>query len=208
MQTIRQDGLMTMADRRNRQIQAGCNGAAFGDGIYTSNNPFAFRDFGDTGILVAIVKGKTSAGYGNDLQDVTGVDTVIGNKTTRTTGGDASVDNYYDEIVLKKSCQCLPLISFPLAALKNHGTETLWTLQQALQLEILDEFFNNGVATVYQKLAYPTPSTYGYPPMTSAAPPMFGGSLLTSLGLPTFGHAAPYGDWAVGKQASSGGQQY
>ena len=59
MSQIRTNGLLTKADRESRKVASSFHGSVFGDGIYTSENPTAFQDYGDVGLLVGRLKGKT-----------------------------------------------------------------------------------------------------------------------------------------------------
>ena len=59
MSHIRTNGLLTKADRESRKVASSFHGSVFGDGIYTSENPTAFQDYGDVGLLVGRLKGKT-----------------------------------------------------------------------------------------------------------------------------------------------------
>lgn len=46
---IQKHGLLTVKERTARGLQIPRNGATFGEGIYTGNNPFAFRHYGNVG---------------------------------------------------------------------------------------------------------------------------------------------------------------
>lgn len=59
MDTIRQDGLMTHSDRKKQNVSAAIGGTYFGEGVYMGRNPFAFQNFGDVGLLVAVLLGNT-----------------------------------------------------------------------------------------------------------------------------------------------------
>jgi hypothetical protein len=44
---IRENGLMTKSEREQCKIGSHTNGQVFGEGIYTANNMFAFRSYGE-----------------------------------------------------------------------------------------------------------------------------------------------------------------
>eukprot|EP00591_Stephanopyxis_turris_P006654 CAMPEP_0195511936 /NCGR_PEP_ID=MMETSP0794_2-20130614/4080_1 /TAXON_ID=515487 /ORGANISM="Stephanopyxis turris, Strain CCMP 815" /LENGTH=574 /DNA_ID=CAMNT_0040639627 /DNA_START=154 /DNA_END=1878 /DNA_ORIENTATION=+ len=165
MGSIKQDGLMTHADRNNRNMHTGFHGAAFGDGIYTTNNPFVFhKKYGDIGMIVAILKGKTERvkiqHSSNTNHSV--LNTVIGNKcqgryaSLLSYSQDIDLNFFEDEIVLQESCQCFPLVQFQSDLLStlddhNHGNETLWAYEREMQ-RMLDEFFNEGSTTKLERI--------------------------------------------------------
>ena len=72
LRRIRQDGLLTKADRDKMNIATSTHGLAFGDGVYTGNNPFAFTSYGDCGLMIARLKGVTvrATPTGGDPVDV------------------------------------------------------------------------------------------------------------------------------------------
>jgi hypothetical protein len=60
MKNIRENGLLTKADREIKNVRSSTfHGSVFGDGIYSSDNPTAFEKYGDVGLLVGRLKGKT-----------------------------------------------------------------------------------------------------------------------------------------------------
>jgi len=128
----------------------------FGDGIYTATNPFAFRHFGDTGLLVAVLLGNTArVPYTADPKAnlVGTINTVIGNKSLRhLTGTLSEAIRYTDELVLQESKQCLPLMRFDTASVSTQaGKDAVWMFQQELQ-RLLDKVFNKGVRTELQRI--------------------------------------------------------
>jgi deltex-like protein len=153
LQSIRQDGLLSYAERRANNIQTQRR-AFFGDGIYTATNPFAFRHFGDVGILTAVLKGQEErvGSSGGGSQDPN-VNTVIGNKIKE------AESSYADEIVLKESRQVLPILRFcsklvdpgKTGSLRHHGNRLLWRFHTDVQ-KLLDEFFNSNVTTVVERV--------------------------------------------------------
>ena len=59
MAEIRTNGLLSKADRESRSVKSNFNGSVFGDGIYTAENPTAFQHFGEVGLLVGRLQGKS-----------------------------------------------------------------------------------------------------------------------------------------------------
>jgi hypothetical protein len=148
IERIRTDGLLTRQDRRGKSIFATReNGSFFGDGIYTSNNPVAFRSMGEIGLLVARLKGR-SVRIVNRYEIIATpngrCDTIIGNKSF------SRVPSFTDEIVLKASPQALPLIKYPAAVISSdYGNgETPVTKYHKMLQELVDEFFNIPISTV------------------------------------------------------------
>ena len=176
MDRIRTDGLMTHAERQAASVTSNYNGSVYGDGVYTGNGPFAFRAYGDVGLIVARMKGVVERiEMGTARKDSSaGIDTVIGNK--RPKGGyvmptafsrsvrrvmenegeisdeeDENGDRYEDEVVLQKSSQVIPLIRYSAELLdpsqmESPGNEQLHTFHAALQI-VIDDFFNEGRRT-------------------------------------------------------------
>jgi deltex-like protein len=118
MTRIRVDGLMTFADRNAAGIPRVFNGAAFGDGIYTANNPTSYSGYGPIGLLVARLKGTTTTTTGTPADQA---DSVIGHP--------GRVDEI---IVLRNSRNCLPLIEYETALSTSHKA-LLENLQGDLQ---------------------------------------------------------------------------
>ena len=153
--TIRVDGLRSKAEREAAGIQSRGKGAMFGDGIYCASNPIAFRWQGDTGLLVAVLKGaEQSVGHKPPPQP-DHVDTYIGNK------GDvmpltSPVDSPFAEIVLKRSQQCLPLFQFqtPEYGFVGAAQEDLFAVHTELQA-FLDRFFHHGQSVVLKHRKIP-----------------------------------------------------
>mgnify|MGYP003867890255 CR=1 FL=1 len=120
--------------------------AHFGNGIYTSGNPFAYAHFGDTGLLVACIRGREQRVDNGTTAETTtsNVNTITGNKFAGTDEG----DSYSDEIVFQESRQLLPLIQFRASSVVLDGPQhqLLWAYHVHIQ-KILDACFNHGVAT-------------------------------------------------------------
>jgi hypothetical protein len=133
------------------------------------NNPYAYSDFGDAGILVARLKGiasfRSKSGNGK-----------VGDAAIATSSGSEPNDNFYNSIVvgdgysqmvvLGESSQCIPLLHFPRSMIDKHkanhssdfsssaaaaaaaaagnGGCAILYYQEELQ-KIVDEFFNQGI---------------------------------------------------------------
>ena len=148
LQSIRQDGLMSHPEREEKKIKSKSR-AHFGDGIYVANNPFFFSHFGDTGLLVAILKGEELQVESRTdipspaVMDNDGVNTIIGNKHWK---GNAIAD----ETCLRESRQVLPILQFSSdlvdfensRSLVKDGTALLWRFHLEMQ-KVLDEFMND-----------------------------------------------------------------
>ena len=108
MDNIRTNGLMSLQERTNQNISSQSNGASFGDGIYTANNPTSFCSYGTVGLIVACLLGNTVKAQGSIRRNsaIDSANTIIGNKSGSTT-----TDEYH-EFVLQKSSQCLPMLKY------------------------------------------------------------------------------------------------
>lgn len=124
------------------------HGSHFGDGVYTGNNPEAFSKFGDIGLLVGRLQGKVLK-VKSSLTSSTKIDAdvhcIIGDKLTHAKKLDSSgwpVDDFYHEVVLRSSKQCLPLIRYD-ASLENtkEGKEGIANMERCL-VALVDRFFN------------------------------------------------------------------
>ena len=159
MTKIRTHGLMTAAESQSSNVTAGShNGAVFGDGIYTANNGTNFRGYGDCGIIVCRLQGKTVRVTGSlspsQLEDV---NTVIGDKRALFGGmnmGSSSMNNNDSdgwpnddtnhEVVLRSSKQCLPVVRFDEEIRsKKQGRELIRYIKYSLQ-QILEKRLNSG----------------------------------------------------------------
>mmetsp|Transcript_6920 Transcript_6920/g.10143 ORF Transcript_6920/g.10143 Transcript_6920/m.10143 type:complete len:330 (+) Transcript_6920:52-1041(+) len=137
------------------------HGEAFGNGIYTANNPLAFKHFGEVGLLVATLRGKIQKVSGRNGDD--DANTVIGNKRGRFHGGSIS---YYDEIVVRQSSQCVALIQY-----KSHlaHDDLIWTYHVELQ-KLVDIFFNGEVPTELERVHPPQGIMCGVSPPFGVIP--------------------------------------
>jgi len=79
LEGIRENGLMTMTELQERGINVTMHGAVYGPGVYTANNPHHFRGYGDTCLLLAVLRGRETR-VTVALPTGHGADTVIGNK--------------------------------------------------------------------------------------------------------------------------------
>lgn len=113
--SILSNGLVT--DRPTR------NGALFGDGIYTCTNPYAFSLYGDIGIVVLILPGvsKQRAAVNRDLDSPNDVDSYLGNKLIKKfeNGVEFPRSTYFDELVITKGQQVLPVCCYNRAIANN-----------------------------------------------------------------------------------------
>ncbi|CAJ1969694.1 unnamed protein product [Cylindrotheca closterium] len=128
LDSIRTNGLMTKNERDSQGVKANrFNGSAYGDGVYTGNNPIQFSNYGDTGLIVGRLLGTMQLfGHTSD-----GVNTVL-------------VPNY-KMVVLKTSAQCLPVIKYnKTLATSEQGKQVIQALHTSLQ-QILDQVFNRGL---------------------------------------------------------------
>ena len=156
LESIKSNGLMSKRERDQSSISVSRNnGASYGDGVYTANNMFAFRKFGSVGLLVARLQGKTQriiGKVGDRVEVGHDVDTLIGNKRrVRNEAADTpalDADNY-DEVVLYRSSQCLPLLRFHRSVVGSDGTHAIepesimhvQTFQEELD-KVVGMFFN------------------------------------------------------------------
>lgn len=179
MDSIKQDGLVTLADRKRKDAHA-VGGCAFGDGVYTATNPYAFYGFngGKVGLLVAVVLGSTKrVSYsGRTPNNAAPVNTVIGNKMRNLPGNMSEDTQFHDEYVLQESRQCLPLVRFDTSLVSSDGRRTqgndaVWTHHKELQ-KLLDQFFNGGIRTELTQILPPAAhSRYASHLSVAALPP-------------------------------------
>ena len=155
LERIKTDGLLTKKERTRFQIYSSYRGSYFGDGVYTANNPVAFKSFGDTGLLVARLQGRSvwlGAEPLGSTDKASGFDTIIGNKHASSpvagTSRMGDIIAQHEEIVLRSSSQTLPLIKFSTTLLPNlyveraHAESPILKFQLAMA-KLVEEFFNN-----------------------------------------------------------------
>jgi len=168
---IRSHGLMTAAERSEKNVTSTLGGSYFGDGIYTANNGTNFKGFGDIGIIVCRLQGNVVRTTGrlmphqlnrkDSLVLKVDVNTVVGDKGAtaglrRGIGGTMGmgdnicnsegwpIDGQFHEIVLRSSKQCLPAIRFDEKIRETKkGKEMIRYLKYSLQ-QIMDRRFNTG----------------------------------------------------------------
>ena len=142
IEKIRTDGLLTIEDRLATNNENTKRSAFFVEGIYVGTNPFAFTKYGQVGLMVAIVKGaERKVGRRSKPTVPSTIDTVIGNKTGESP--------YHDEVILRQSCQVLPLVIFPRKHIVDGDAtfpQTLMSIHKRIQ-HVLDKYFNSGVQT-------------------------------------------------------------
>ena len=116
LNSIRENGLLSKAERDAKSVNVHHNGSSLGDGIYTAQNPFfAFGGhYGDAGLLVVRLMGRTEQySHASHYQR-----NVLGGGTTPTVTGNTYTSNPQDPLafstvnVLKTSGQCLPMVKF------------------------------------------------------------------------------------------------
>ncbi|KAL7551605.1 hypothetical protein ACHAWF_014798 [Thalassiosira exigua] len=169
LEHIRRDGLMTIADRNanpklSPEQARRTHGRTFGDGVYTGNYPCTLTRYGGIGLIVARLKGNTRrispeeialegtlkkpalrpmVPLGEEaLAD--GFDSLIGNK-------DRGNNEKYDEIILLRSVQCIPLIRFPssvLSACKKRDIPDILHPWVDVMKKAVTYFFNNDPANL------------------------------------------------------------
>ncbi len=171
--------------RQNGFVES--SNGTFGRGIYLGRNPLAFHGRGDRGLLVAILRGRTTRvtrerSSHSDPHIREEYNTLVGNKLERprpqhnngnssahsshsshpSTSTSTSIPTFWDEIIVQKSSQCIPLISFNAALVdkngdpSSRGNNILWHYHREMQ-RVLDLFFNNGeISKVCKSDIFPT----------------------------------------------------
>lgn len=165
LKSICKHGLMSEAERAAGNIGHRKRIGWFGDGIYTGNNPHAFVEgYGTTGLIVAVLKGKSERILRRNDSVGDTMDSGVGNKNHSGSRKKNLDPCYEDEIILKQSSQVLPLASFSADWVKksvnNIGPSdesrpgALWWYHVELQ-KIMDNFFNFGVRTKVEWVQVP-----------------------------------------------------
>jgi hypothetical protein len=105
---------LTKNERQQQGVTAAAHGAYFGDGVYTADNPFAFSNYGDIGLICARLCGTTKRVI---AQCATNTDPAIhcltGNKVVSST----TALHFADEVVLQSSSQIIPMLQFEKQAI-------------------------------------------------------------------------------------------
>lgn len=146
---------MTCNERNASRVYSRYHGSVYGDGIYTANNPFAFHGrYGETCILVARLQGnrfctdkrRDPLRFNDADCDAINIDTVVG----------GSQSGFDQQVLLKTSSQCIPLMYFSslmVDRLQDHGLENdrIHNIHKLLQ-EKIDHFFNDDKQTVVNQI--------------------------------------------------------
>jgi hypothetical protein len=142
MENIRAGGLMIRKEQKKKHIKVDRKHASFfGNGVYTGNNPIAFSQYGTIGLLVARLRGESrwiplDCPNRHQLLAKRTIDTVVGNK---------GYDPFYDNVVLAKSSQCIPVVEFPTSlithALRSDTDNSVAKIEMKLQ-QVVDKLFN------------------------------------------------------------------
>jgi hypothetical protein len=116
MHSITRGGLLTYPERQENGVHAHYNGSAHGDGIYTCDDNSTTKNYGNVGLIVALV--------GPHVVDH---DTYVAGKYA----------------VLRKSAQCLVLMRFDTKLLNQEGgPDALKAAHEALK-RLVDRRFNS-----------------------------------------------------------------
>ncbi|KAL7541906.1 hypothetical protein ACHAWF_007048 [Thalassiosira exigua] len=145
--SILRNGLLSKADREHEKVVSSkFHGEAFGNGIYTGDNPETFSSYGDTCLVVARLTGsKVRAPVFLRRNSDVSANTIVGNKYRHPLfldkdGWPAFGD--LNETILRSSSQCVALIKFnKVLFTRMDGVRTIQTMKDALQL-LFDELFN------------------------------------------------------------------
>lgn len=117
MKRIRLDGLLNRYERDQSGIlDSGFNGACFGEGIYTCDEPISYRRYGSVGLLVVRLPGTVM-----EARDA---------KRGYTERNDSIMSKRNNILVLKESCQCLAAIKFAKTTLDSKEGERMIALIQ------------------------------------------------------------------------------
>jgi len=158
LERIKTNGLLSRMERNAKGVSA-CryNGSAWGDGVYTANDPYSHSSYGDIGLLVARLKGDSNEAVPGG-QGFVG-DTAIAHRGQRS-----------EMVILGQSYQCVPLFKFQRSDITTRvregqgclaeGNQVVWDYHCRLQ-KIVDKFFNDSMPTTVQVV----------PPPPSAPPP-------------------------------------
>lgn len=163
--SIRTDGLMTKLERSENKVSvAKENGSRFGDGVYTATNPSSFHkeniriDYGDVGLLVVRLLGANLDCLGPVRHFST---------STESDSITVSRDTVNEFIVLSGSRQCIPIFQFPARSIRPfcpHNPDNVTVFQYHKELQaIVDDIFNDGVATVISPYVNPPDQNYTAP---------------------------------------------
>ena len=141
---IKTNGLLTCGERLEKGVHSNYNGSAYGDGVYTANDPYSYNSYGDVGLMVARLRG--------DARDATpGGVNFVGDTAVALRGTPGEM------VILRNSYQCVPLLRFSKAITTQYGNnngddgvmydqEDIWRFHLRLQ-GLIDRFFNGGIQT-------------------------------------------------------------
>ena len=158
LDSIRENGLLSKAERDVRGVHVHYNGSALGDGIYTANNPFFAMGnvYGDAGLLVVRIIGNFVPALGM-------------NNGHTYSNSPRDPTHAWAVHVLKTSGQCLPMVKFEASKVfgvlpnsvltrpagfeivkgrKDVRVACVLQLHERLQ-KAVDEFLNNGRPTSF-----------------------------------------------------------
>jgi hypothetical protein len=122
--SIIRSGLLSKDDRTQEKVLASTNnGAVFGNGVYTGDNPFTFSVYGNTCLLVARLQGSAVRApvFLSNEQKID-ANTIIGDKFShqiRFNDDGWPISGYQHETVLRSSSQCLALVQFSKSLLDS-----------------------------------------------------------------------------------------
>jgi len=132
---IRSDGLLTHSDREAVGMNIAFSGSRFGNGVYTANNPYAFSLYGPIGIFVARLKGTCAQwddlGRHESMVPAT-IHTVLGNRNKGVPDT--------DEVVLRNSSQCLPLLCYNCIPLDDKDVQSVLPKIVLSLQKLVDQF--------------------------------------------------------------------
>ena len=113
--------------------------AFFGPGIYSANNPHAFRCYGQIELVLLVLKGNQSLSNGETTENIQNCDSVLGNRTYRNIRSlQENRSHYFDEIVVKSHEQVLPRFRYDRDLANN--ANLMWRVHQLLEKFIYERF--------------------------------------------------------------------
>jgi hypothetical protein len=151
--SIIRSGLLSKDDRTLEKVVASRNnGAVFGNGVYTGDNPFTFSVYGNTCLLVARLQGlAVRAPVFLSKEQKIDANSIIGDKFSHPVRLNADgwpICRNQHETVLRSSSQCLALIQFNKSLLNStKGKESVQSMENSLQ-NIFSIYFNKGMERV------------------------------------------------------------
>ena len=150
--SIIRSGLLSKDDRTLEKVVASRNnGAVFGNGVYTGDNPFTFSVYGNTCLLVARLQGSAVRAPIFLSDDKIDANTIIGDKFShpvRFNDDGWPISGNQHETVLRSSSQCLALVRFSKSLLDStKGKESVQSLQNSQQ-NIFNIHFNKEMERV------------------------------------------------------------